>query len=148
MRMIAITGLAALLSWTATSRAGDADSAKALFQRYQHLAAAYDPAFADLYCDAARVRNTRLYPDGTTRTLEFPARQYKDIIRAAMPVAKQRGDRSTFSAVRFAPEGDAVRITASRHSVLKGYTSPVSLRVGACDGRGWGILEEISESRP
>jgi len=149
MRKIVATGLAALLaSMPAPSRASGLEAARTLFQRYQQLADAYDPALADLYCDAAQVRNTRRHPDGTSRTLELPASRYRDLIRAAMPVAQRRGDRSTFSDARFAPEGDAVRITAMRHSVLKDYTSPVSLRVGACDGRGWGILEEITESRP
>lgn len=137
-----------LLSAAMPAHAGDAEGAQALFERYQHLAAAYDPALADLYCDAALVRNTRRFPDGTERAMELPAPQYRDLLRAAMPTARQRGDRSTFSSVSFTGEGDAVRITAARYSVLKDYTSPLSLKVGACDGRAWGILEEISESRP
>lgn len=84
----------------------------------------------------------------SSRTLELPAAQYKDLVRAAMPVARQRSDRSTFSSVAFTREGDAVRITASRYSLLKDYTSPISLKFAACDGGAWGILEEISESRP
>jgi hypothetical protein len=148
MRMIVVAGLAALMSVGPTSHASEKASAQALFQRYQQLAHAYDPTLADLYCDTAVVRNTRVYPDGNTRTLELPAPRYKELVRASMPVAEQRGDRSTFSDVKFLPEGDAVRITASRYSVLKDYTSPVSLKMGACEDRDWGILEEITESRP
>lgn len=137
-----------LLSIAMPAHADGTTEARALFQRYQALAAAYDPAFADLYCDAAVVRNTRRFPDGTERTLELPAAQYKNLVRTTMPIARQRGDRSTFASVAFTREGDAVRITASRYSLLKDYTSPVSLKVAACADGAWGILEEISESRP
>ncbi|WFC40621.1 hypothetical protein [Pseudoxanthomonas sp. SE1] len=146
MRSLVLSCL--LLSIAMPAHADGTTEARALFQRYEQLAATYDPAFADLYCDAALVRNTRRFPDGTERTLELPAAQYKDLVRAAMPVARQRSDRSTFSSVAFTREGDAVRITASRYSLLKDYTSPISLKVAACDGGAWGILEEISESRP
>ena len=137
-----------LLSTAMPAHADDTLQAQALFQRYRQLADAFDPAFADLYCDAARISNTRRFPDGTERTLELSAAQYKDLVHAAMPVARQRGDRSTFSSVAFTREGDAVRISASRYSLLKDYTSPITLKVAACNGNAWGILEEISESRP
>lgn len=145
MRRIALSCL--LLSAVVPAHTETA-GARALFQRYQQLAAAYDPAFADLYCDAAVVRTTRRFSDGSKRTLELPGPQYRDLLRAALPVARQRGDRSTFSSVVFTSEGDGVRITASRYSELKDYTSPLSLKVGACDGHAWGILEEVGESRP
>ena len=122
--------------------------AKQLFQKYSTLENKFDPSVADLYSDEALIRNTRRYPDGRKRTIEIPAAQYKRLIRSAMPVARARGDRNRYSSVKYAEEGSKVRITATRYSLLKKYSSPISLLVGVNDKGEWVILEEISESIP
>jgi hypothetical protein len=65
-----------------------------------------------------------------------------------MPIAKQRGDRSSYSDVTYALEGPNVRITATRFSELKRYSSPLSLLVGRRPDGRWMIYEELSESQP
>ena len=121
--------------------------AKLVFEQYQARERAFDSTVADLYCDTALIRNVRTYPDGRQKSLELPAPQYKELIRASMAVAKSRGDYSTYSEVELTPEGENVRINATRFSVAKQYSSPISLLVGSCGG-GYGILEELSQSRP
>lgn len=123
-------------------------SAEALFAEYQRRAADFDPAVADLYCETATIRNTRTYPDGQQRVLELPAVKYKELVRAAMPAARARGDKSKYSEVAYTQEGDNVRITAMRYSELKQYSSPLSLLVGPCNDGDWAVLEELGESRP
>jgi hypothetical protein len=123
-------------------------AARQLFERYVALGHAYDPSLADLYADDALIRNKRTYPTGEIRELTMPAAKYKALIRSAMPLAKARGDRNTFSDVSYAAEGDRVRIRASRFSELKKYTSPISLLVGPSANGTWLIYEEVSESRP
>lgn len=122
--------------------------ARLAFSRYQALEQAFDPAIADLYCDSALIRNVRHYPTGQRRAMEFPAPQYKALIRAAMPTAKAKNDFSTYSDVRFIVEDHGVRIIATRFSNTKRYSSPISILVGPCPGRSVGILEELSQSRP
>jgi len=132
----------------ARTPARSADPARALFDSYQSLERTFDPAMADLYCETALIRTTRIFPSGERRTLEFPAPQYKALIRSLMPVARARNEYSTFTAVKFLPQGSNVRVTATRYSELKKYSSPHSVLIGACDSGAWGILEEISETRP
>lgn len=122
--------------------------AESLFAQYQSREKAFDPAVADLYCDTALIRNVRTYPDGQQRTLELPAAKYKALIRMAMPLAEAKGDFSTYSNPLFRPEGGNVRVTATRYSVLKKYSSPMSLLVGKCSDGTVGILEELGESQP
>jgi ketosteroid isomerase-like protein len=124
------------------------DRAKALFKRYVELANGFDPAVADLYSDDAVIKNKRTYPTGNVRELSMPAPQYKALIRQAMPLAKARGDRSTFTDCKYEEAGEQVRITCSRYSEMKKYTSPLTLVVGPQTGGGWLIFEELSESRP
>ncbi|WP_368563327.1 hypothetical protein [Pseudoxanthomonas sp. UTMC 1351] len=132
----------------APAAAQDQTQVKSIFAQYQSRAKAFDAGVADLYCDTAVIRNVRTYPDGQQRTLELPAPKYKELIRAAMPLAQAKGDYSTYSDVVFTPENVGFRITAVRYSVVKQYSSPVSLLVGDCGDGSPGILEELSQSRP
>ena len=65
-----------------------------------------------------------------------------------MPRAKLRGDRDKYSQVTYTVEGDKVRISTQRYSLLKQYSSPRSLLVGPAQTGEWRIFEDISESRP
>lgn len=145
--------IVAVTLWAAASTGAAAQSdaiarAKALFKRYVDLEHAYDPAAADLYSDDAVIRNKRTYPTGEVRELSMPATTYKALIRQMTPVAKARGDRSTYSNCEYEPTAERVRIRCSRYSELKKYTSPLTLVVGPDASGEWRIFEEHSESRP
>jgi hypothetical protein len=122
--------------------------ARAVFDRYSSLEAAFDPAVADLYSDAAVIQNKRIYPTGQSRVLTLPADRYKALIRFSMPIAKAKGDYSVYTDTALRPEGANVRVTATRFSVLKKYKSPISLLIGPTFSGDWLILEELSESQP
>lgn len=141
-----LSALCLLLSFS--TYADQVLDARALFDRYVRLEAAFDPAVADLYADDALIKNKRIYPSGQVRELVLPASQYKALIRSAMPLAKARGDYSTYSEVTFQPDGNGVRITARRFSMLKKYYSPLSLLVAPTPSGIWVIREELSESQP
>ena len=132
----------------APAAAQDQGHAQSVFDQYQSREKAFDPSMADLYCDTALIRNVRTYPDGQKRTLELPATKYKELIRAAMPLAQAKGDFSTYSDTTFSPEGGGIRVTATRYSVTKKYSSPLSLLIGDCGAGTMGILEELSHSQP
>ncbi|MCK7595615.1 hypothetical protein [Pseudomarimonas salicorniae] len=123
-------------------------SAAELFAKYVRLGSSYDASLADLYADTALITNKRTYPHGEVREITIPAPQYKQLIRAAMPMARSRGDMSTYSEVTYMTQGERVRISATRFSELKQYKSPLTLVVGASSTGDWLILEEHSESRP
>ncbi|MFL6234485.1 MAG: hypothetical protein ACJ76N_15235 [Thermoanaerobaculia bacterium] len=155
IRRIPVLSLISLL-WVAWSFAPPAaqketemlDRARQLFGRYVSLEETFDPAAADLYADAALIKNKRTYPTGEVREITFPAPKYKELIRQAMPLAKARGDRNRYSEVSYSVEGEHVRIHATRYSVLKEYSSPISLLVGPGTAGQWLIYEELTESKP
>jgi hypothetical protein len=122
--------------------------AEQLWNRYVALEAAFDPAVADLYADDAVIRNRRTYPTGEVREATVPAPQYKQLVRQATPLAKEKNDISRYSNCTYAAEAARVRIVCARFSALKDYTAPISLLVGPGPGGGWLIFEELSESRP
>jgi hypothetical protein len=122
--------------------------AREVFDLYVSLEHSFDPKAADLYSDSAVIRNKRTYPTGQIREMTLPASQYKDLIRQSMPLAKSRGDMSTYTEVTYTVEGDGVRIKATRYSELKKYSSPLSILVRPSPEGPWLIYEELSESRP
>jgi hypothetical protein len=145
--MLMMLGLAALVD--AQGLSADARSkAEQLWTRYVALEAAFDPAVADLYSDDAVIRNRRTYPTGEVREATVPAAQYKLLVRQAIPLAKARNDISRYSNCSYVADGPRVRILCARFSVLKNYTSPISLLVGPGPAGSWLIFEELSESRP
>lgn len=148
MKSLAVALAASLAFLISAALAGPIDEAKALFQRYVSLERAFDPAVADLYADDARIKNKRTYPTGQVRELSMPAPQYKTIIRQTMPLAKAKGDTSTYSDVTFTEEGGGVRIHATRFSDLKKYSSPISLLLAPDSAGHWQVKEELSESQP
>jgi ketosteroid isomerase-like protein len=121
--------------------------ALALFRDYEARSARFDSALADLYSDDALIRTKRVDSRGV-RELSFSGGKWKLMIRAAMPVAKMRGDTNRFSDLSARATGNAVVITAKRHSDLKGYTSPLTLIVRKDGSGAWKIVEEESETRP
>lgn len=66
----------------------------------------------------------------------------------AMPLAQSRGDRNKYSQVAYTVEGDKVRISTQRYSLLKQYSSPHSFLVSPAQTGEWIIFEDISESQP
>lgn len=136
-RMSLVCLLAASVIAQAAEPGLTVEEASAFFERAQALADAFDPAFADLYDDAARIKADRRYPGGFNRDIEVAGAQWKEVIRIAMPLAKARDDRSEFTNVRFDDRGNAVRITAERYSTLKCYT----------DKNWYTILEKQSDGK-
>jgi len=124
------------------------EKAKELFEKLVILSDSFDSAVADLYSSEAVIRNTRHYAFGQTRVMTMPAQDYKNMIRSTMPIAKLRGDISTFSDVRYYEEGDKIRIRATRYSKLKNYSFPYSLLVGEDENGNWLIYEENLETKP
>jgi hypothetical protein len=123
-------------------------SAQELWEFYVELGTGFDPALADLYADDAVIHLTRRYPDGRTRTLQLRGKEYKPLVRQAMPLARNRGDLDVYSNVKFEDLGDRTRITATRYGTLKKYRAPHELIVGNLGGVGWKILKETGESGP
>jgi hypothetical protein len=130
------------------ANAGAIDDAQIFFGRYAALEKAFDPAMADLYSEEAYIKNTRYYPDGQSKEMVIKGIDYKRLVRAALPIAKARGDSNIYSDVVYTEENGAVRIRAIRFSELKKYESPISLLVMAGHDGKYRIYEEISESRP
>lgn len=135
---------AAALSW---AQPAGLDAAKHLFAQYLALEEAYDPRIVELYADEALITSRRTFPMGEPIDTVIPATSYKTTLRQLVAAAKARGERNTYSKVSYTPEGELVRINASRFSELRQRRSPISLLVGRSPSGNWLIYEELSESQ-
>ena len=127
--------------------ADPAAEALALFREYESRGSQFDPTLADLYSDDALIKTKRVHADGRTQELTFWGDKWKALIRQAMPLAKERKDRNSFSKISAKADGNNVVITTERFSYLKRYRSPLVLVVRK-HGDKWHIIEERSETRP
>lgn len=121
--------------------------AKIFWDKYDQLEREFDSAAADLYADDALIKNVRRYPNGTSREMVIDAPKYKGLIRAAMGLAKARGDTNQYSNFAYTVENGRVRIKVTRYSNLKKYESPLELLVGPDQNGQWLVFEELSESQ-
>jgi hypothetical protein len=119
-----------------------------LLSRQTQLDQSFDPAAGDSYADEASLVNVRKVPGGEEREMTLSGAQVKAMLPSVMPLAKARGDRNSCRDIQFRVEGCTVHVTATRHSELKNYDSPISWVVGTARSGRWLILEERSESRP
>jgi len=125
--------------------------AQKVFKQFSEMERAFDPAVAELFAPNAVVKDVRVYQDGQTKTITWSGTDYKQVLRAGLPVAKIRNDLNTYSAIAYSREGANVRIKGSRHNTLKKYSGPFELVVAPVTANGrtsWKIIEEFTQSEP
>ncbi len=124
--------------------------AQSLFDRYQALENAYDPALKDLYANTADIRVLKIFPDGEQEGSHIPAEQYKQRINQLMPVAKAQKDKGVYFSVEYVPLTQFVRIKTKRRALPNNEIGYVQLIVGPSDlnhpEKEWQIYEEYFEN--
>jgi hypothetical protein len=132
-----------MLLAASTPALADPGSARAAFDDIRAKMDAYDPGVAQYYAADAKITTLR----NGSEQIEISGEQYAQLIAGAMPFAKARGDRSTYSDVRIQAIDGGFRISAKRYSELRcytdaGYRMDLQLRDGA-----WKIVAEHMETR-
>jgi hypothetical protein len=141
-----------LLTLVSTNSPAKADDpavveAQKLFKQYVDSEHNYDPSQAELYAPNANIKDVRVYSDGQSKTLSWTGDNYKQIVKAQLPVAKARGEQNTYSQVNYIREGNNVRIKCVRASVQKKFSAPMEIVVAPV-GKVWKIVEENCQSQP
>ncbi len=122
--------------------------AQRIFKQYSEMEHQYDPLQADLYANAAVIKDTRIYQDGQSKTLNWSGESYKQIVKARMPVLKARNEQFSYSQMSFTREGNNVRVRCQRFNQNKKFSSPVELLIGKTEKNAYKIIEESFQSQP
>ncbi|MBX9725430.1 MAG: hypothetical protein K2X81_28795 [Candidatus Obscuribacterales bacterium] len=148
--LIALTILANITFCSLGASADDQSilEAQKLFKQYTDFEHSYDLSQADLYAPNAIIKDTRIYQDGPSKTLTWNGGEYKQILKASLPVAKARNDQYNYSQVAYNKEGSNIRIKCIRYSVSKKYSAPLELVLTPNGKGGYKILEESCQSQP
>lgn len=117
-------------------------SAQAFFTDFTKRTNDFDPGVAALYSDTARIITLR---DGVKR-MEMPGSQWKALLVKVMPIAKKRGDTSTFDDVEVSAHGDGYRVTATRFPAVKCVPDENYHLDIETSGDSWTIIEEYAET--
>ena len=118
------------------------------FKKYESLGNAFDPMVADMYSDEATIHAIRKMPNGVEQTLKIDGSKWKELIISTMEIGQKRGDKSEFSNITVAMDGDVAKITASRYSTIKCFTDDkYYMRVKKQSDGVFRIIEEFSETR-
>jgi len=138
-----------LLCWPAAAQSSGVAGAKAFWDLQKKLAEAFDVRFADAYAADAEIIGIRNYPAPLPpREMRMTGDAWAKLTRVGMPLAKMRGDVSTYRDEAFAPaEGNCVKLTATRRSELKKYDAPHEVIM--CPKAGsWVIVREVTVTQP
>ena len=138
-----------LLCAPAAAQTSGVAGAKAFWDRQKNLAEAFDARFTDAYAADAEIIGLRNYPAPLPpREMRMTGEAWARLARLGMPLAKMRGDVSSYRDEAFAPaEGACVKLTATRRSELKKYDAPHE--VVMCPRSGsWVIVREVTATQP
>ncbi|MFQ5699807.1 MAG: hypothetical protein ACE5IL_16205 [Myxococcota bacterium] len=124
------------------------EMARRLVEKCQKLMEHYDPALADCYSIRARVVIRRPFGKLAGIPRELTGAEYKKILRRGLRRVSRAGDYFTWRNIRYALEGDRVRVTAERATSQHRENGPTSLLVGADAEGQWRIVEEESAGWP
>jgi hypothetical protein len=137
---------AVLLSFASISHAQPIKQAEAeaFFKRMAEMNARFDSRYPELYSPEATVIG---HKDGE-KTVVTGA-QWQQLLSFGAEKAKKRNDKSTFSNMRYTPQGERMKITADRYAVRKCYTDRAYYMIVGRQSNGqlW-IEEEFFELSP
>lgn len=140
-----------LLLWPAAAGAQDVEAnfkkAQELFDRLVYLEQRFDTALANLYANDARIVVIEIRGDNRYKT-EMSGADMKRLIDSYFEAASIVGEWYHYSNVTLTPEGNQVRILATRTAQKSGGAFPYMLLVGPGSGGNWLIREEQSIVQP
>lgn len=122
-------------------------AARDLFDKLVYLEQRFDKGMADLYADEARIIIIEVRGDNRVKT-EMTGEELKVFINSYLPNAAAVGEWFVYSNVSITPEGDRMRILASRTSQKTGDVFPYQILVGPGRGGRYFIFEEQSIVAP
>ncbi len=138
-----------LLPSVALAQAGprEIEEARKMFRQFVLLENSYNPDVVNLYSDQAQIITTVIMPT-TEREFRTTGKAFKEALAPYLHTARNVGEWFAYTNVTAVPEGNGVRILASRTSQLTDETYPYQAYVARGPGGKWLIYEERVVVRP
>ena len=111
-------------------------------QEYSRLENAFDPAFAELIHDDARIVMTVVSKEGT-RDLSIPTPKFKQLMRNEMLLGTFQPYSISYRIESAVREVDRIRIIAVRRTEPRGFEGRINLLIGRAKDSRWQIFEQV-----
>lgn len=133
--------LALILSAASAHAAQPVTQAEAaeFFKRMQTWNASFDSRYPELYAANAKITGLHYRDDND---LTVTGAQWQQILSLTAAKAKKRNDSSTFSNIRYTPQGERMKITADRYMTRKCNTDKTYYMVLGRQANGQLLIEE------
>lgn len=138
-----------LLPSLAHAEAGprEIEEARKMFRQFVLLENSYNPDVVNFYADQADIVTTVIMPN-SEREFRTTGKAFKEALAPYLVTARNVGEWFAYTNVTAIPEGNGVRILASRTSQLSDETYPYQAYVARGPGGKWLIYEELTIVRP
>ncbi|GAB5471640.1 MAG: hypothetical protein Kilf2KO_46700 [Rhodospirillales bacterium] len=125
----------------------DFDEARKMFRQFVLLEQSYNPDVIDFYADEADIYTTVILPN-SEREFRTSGKAFKEALAPYLHTARNLGEWFAYSNITVVPEGNGMRVLASRTSRLSDETYPYQAYLARGPGGRWLIYEERSVVRP
>lgn len=140
MKLLALLlALALPTSAALAAQAVTQTEAQTFFKRMQAWNSSFDSRYPELYSPAAKVTGLHYHDD---KDLTVTGAQWQQILTFTAAKAKKRNDSSTFSNIRYVPQGERMKITADRYMMRKCNTDKSYTMVLGRQANGQLLIEE------
>lgn len=137
--LAAILALALSAASANAAQAVTQAEAEAFFKRMQAWNTSFDSRYPELYSPEAKITGLRYRDDND---LTVTGAQWQQILSFTAAKAKKRNDSSTFSNMRYIPQGERMKITADRYMTRKCNTDKTYYMVLGRQANGQLLIEE------
>ena len=118
------------------------ESPETFFIRFAEQLRAFNPAFAEVYSNDAKVSVHGRKGGATYLITEYSGFEWKTWIRDMLPLVKENEDVTTFSNILVTNNDDVITVNADRHSNGQCYTDTEYSLVLKPTGDSYEIVEE------
>ena len=128
--------------------AGNAEDARAFFDKYINAANSYSTTVPSMYSPKAVIIRQVIKPDGTTADAYFTNAQYQKQLKISSAIAKQRKYKNNYSNIKVNKINETTyRIDAIRKPSLGGDNLKTSTTVQKQPDGKWLIVKELMQTR-
>ena len=137
----------AVLSAGTQAFAGDAEDARAFFDKYVNAANTYSPTIETMYSPNAKITRQVVKPDGTLVNVDTDTATYMKQLKLGQAGAKLRKYKNTYTDIKVEKSGNGYKVSSLRQPSGEDYKLKTYMVVTKQPNGSWLITEEMMQTK-